>query len=53
MLEYIESKMSSIVGVTREREGAIHQNQTASGVERSVTQSSLITEPWYALHDDI
>lgn len=53
MLEYIEQKMSSIVGVTREREGAIHQNQTASGVERSVTQSSLITEPLYVIHDNI
>ena len=43
--------MSEIAGVTKQREGAIHQNETASGVERSVNQSSHITEYWFHTHE--
>lgn len=53
MLEYIEQKMASIVGITKEREGAIHQQQSVGGVERSVNQSSMITEPYFAIHDNL
>ena len=53
LLEFIKMEMSEIVGVTKQREGAIHQNETASGVERSVNQSSHITEYWYATHESV
>lgn len=51
LLEFIKMEMSEIAGVTKERQGAIHQNQTASGVERSVNQSSHITEYWFYKHE--
>ncbi|MGK2864887.1 MAG: hypothetical protein ACSLE0_23345 [Chitinophagaceae bacterium] len=51
LLEFIKMEMSEIAGVTKQREGAIHQNETASGVERSVNQSSHITEYWFHKHE--
>jgi len=51
LLEFIKMEMSEIAGVTKQREGAIHQNETASGVERSVNQSSHITEYWFFKHE--
>tara|TARA_R110000822_G_scaffold302649_1_gene426911 strand:- start:2112 stop:4526 length:2415 start_codon:yes stop_codon:yes gene_type:complete len=53
LLEFIKMEMSEIAGVTKQREGAIHQNETASGVERSVNQSSHITEFWFATHEAV
>jgi hypothetical protein len=47
LLEFIKMEMGEIAGVSKQREGAIHQNETASGVERSVNQSSHITEYWF------
>jgi len=51
LLEFIKMEMSEIAGVSKQREGAIHQNETASGVERSVNQSSHITEYWFHKHE--
>jgi len=51
LLEFIKMEMSEIAGVTKQREGAIHQNETASGVERSVNQSAHITEYWFHKHE--
>jgi hypothetical protein len=53
LLEFIKNEMGEIAGVTKQREGAIHQNETASGVERSVNQSSHITEFWFAGHEKV
>lgn len=52
MLQFIESQMDKISGITPQREGAISSRETVGGVERSVLQSSLITEPWFMIHDD-
>jgi hypothetical protein len=46
-------EMGEIAGVTKQREGAIHQNETASGVERSVNQSAHITEYWFSTHEKV
>lgn len=51
LLEFIKMEMGEIAGVTKQREGAIHQNETASGVERSVNQSAHITEYWFHKHE--
>jgi len=51
LLEFIKMEMGDIAGVSKQREGAIHQNETASGVERSVNQSSHITEYWFFKHE--
>ena len=53
LLEFIKVEMSDIAGVSKQREGAIHQNETASGIERSVNQSSHITEYWFATHEKV
>jgi hypothetical protein len=52
MLQYIEGQLGTIAGVTKQREGQVDNRETASGVERAVTQSSHITERWFALHED-
>ena len=51
LLEFIKMEMGDIAGVSKQREGAIHQNETASGIERSVNQSSHITEYWFFKHE--
>lgn len=53
ILSKIEQLVDKIVGITPQREGSTHQSETASGVERSVTQSSHITEPWFYIHNEI
>lgn len=53
LLEFIKMEMAEIAGVTKQREGAIHQSETASGVERSVNQSSHITEYWFHKHEKV
>lgn len=52
MLQYLEKQMGVIAGVTEQRQGQVDNRETAQGVERAVTQSSLITEKWFFLHDD-
>jgi hypothetical protein len=53
MLEYIKSDMSEIVGITKQREGQVSSSETVGGVERSVNQSSHITEHWFIKHDAV
>jgi hypothetical protein len=53
ILSKIESVVDEIIGISPQREGAISSTETAQGVERSVTQSSHITEPWFFVHDEI
>ena len=51
MLEFIKMEMSEIAGVSRQREGQISNTETVGGVERSVNQSSHITEYWFNTHE--
>ena len=53
ILAKIEGIVDDLIGISPQREGAISSSETASGVERSVTQSSHITEPWFFIHDEI
>jgi len=52
MLEYIKQELGEIAGVTQQRQGMIDNRETLGGVERSVTQSSHITEKWFMMHDN-
>jgi hypothetical protein len=52
MLQYIETQMGEIAGVTKQRQGQIDNRETVGGVERAVAQSSHITEKWFFLHDE-
>lgn len=49
-LEFIKQEMSEIIGVSDQRLGQISNRETARGVERSVTQSSHITEWYFSEH---
>ena len=52
-LEWLKQSMSEMVGITKQREGAIDNRETVGGVERSVLQSSHITEWLYLQHENI
>lgn len=51
LLEFIKMEMGEIAGVTQQRQGQISNRETVGGVERSVNQSSHITEYWFMLHE--
>jgi len=51
LLEFIKAEMGEIAGVTQQRQGQIENRETVGGVERSVNQSSHITEYWFMLHE--
>lgn len=51
MLQFIENQLGQIAGITKQREGQIESRETVRGVERSVSQSNIITEKYFALHD--
>lgn len=43
--------MDQVTGITQQRQGAIQNRELVGNVERSVTQSSHITERWFRLND--
>jgi len=53
LLEYIKLEMSELAGITKQREGQISNRETVGGVERSVMQSSHITEWWFMRHESV
>ncbi len=53
LLEFIKMEMGEICGVSAQREGQISNRETVGGVERSVNQSSHITEYWFILHESV
>jgi len=53
LLEFIKMEMGEIAGVSRQREGAISNYETAGGIERSVNQSAHITEWWFHTHEKV
>ena len=53
LMDKIESMVSEITGVTKQREGAISSSELVGNVERSVTQSAHITEAWFWTHDQV
>lgn len=53
LMDKIESTVSEITGVTKQREGAISSNELVGNVERSVVQSAHITEPLFWVHNQV
>ena len=51
LLEKIEVMIGEVVGITKQREGSIHNRELVGNVERAVQQSSHITEPLFHLHN--
>lgn len=53
LMDKIESMLSEISGVSKQREGSISANELVGNVERSVVQSAHITEPWFWVHNQV
>ena len=53
LMDKIESMLSEISGVSKQREGSISTNELVGNVERSVQQSAHITEPWFWTHNQV
>ena len=53
LMDKIESMLSEISGVSKQREGSISSNELVGNVERSVVQSAHITEPWFWTHSQV
>ena len=51
LMDKIEQLAGTISGITEQREGAISSNELVGNVERSVVQSSHITEPLFWIHN--
>lgn len=53
LMNKIEDMIGELSGVTKQRQGSIAQNELVGNVERSVVQSSHITEPLFWKHNQI
>lgn len=53
LMDKIESMLSEISGVSKQREGSISSNELVGNVERSVVQSAHVTEPWFWVHNQV
>lgn len=53
ILALIEQKIGRLAGVTEQRLGAIEQRELVNNVEKAITQSSLITEDMYRVHNNV
>jgi len=51
LLDFVENKVQSLSGVTRQRLGSITSSELVGTTERAVEQSSHITEKWYDIHN--
>lgn len=51
LMDKIEELAGTISGITQQREGAISTSEMVGNVERSVVQSSHITEPLFWVHN--
>ena len=53
LLIYLKSSLQDLSGISDQRKGSINSSETVGGVERSVVQSSHITQELFAIHDNV
>jgi hypothetical protein len=53
ILNKLEDMAGELCGVSRQRQGQISSSETVGGVERSVLQSSYVTEQWFMYHNEV
>lgn len=51
LLDFLESRWDGILGITRQRKGQVQASDSVSGTERSVFQSSVISETTFGEFD--
>jgi len=49
---YIKNEINEITGITAQREGVMSNRETLGGINKSLQQSSFITEPYFFIHDN-
>ncbi|NJN99403.1 MAG: hypothetical protein HC875_37555 [Anaerolineales bacterium] len=52
LARYVKIELGEIAGISPQREGEMGNRETLGGIEMSITKSSHITEPWFAVHDN-
>lgn len=52
MLSFIKESLDELTGISPQRKGDIGNRETATGVNQSITNSSLSTEKWFDVHDN-
>jgi hypothetical protein len=53
IIDKLEDMVGELCGVSRQRQGQIATNETVGGVERSVVQSSMVTESLFFYHNEV
>jgi hypothetical protein len=53
LLDWLYNQMGKACGITPQRLGQVSNRETVGGVERATLQSSHITEPIFARHDNL
>ncbi len=53
MLEYIERQLDKISGIAEQRQGQVEASAGLGTTQQAVEASRTITEPWFAVHDNI
>lgn len=53
LLDWLDIQMGKACGITPQRLGQVSNRETVGGVERATLQSSHITEPIFARHDNL
>ena len=53
LMDKVEQLAGTITGITEQREGSINTSEMVGNVERSVIQSSHITEPLFWVHNQV
>lgn len=51
MMQFIKNELGEISGVSQSRQGQIQTRKAVGNVETELTQSSMITEYWFAEHE--
>lgn len=51
MMQYVKTELGNISGISESRQGQIESREAVGNVQREVTQSSHITEYWFAEHE--
>ena len=53
MMEYAKVQMDEILGIPKQRLGAVENRETVGGVEHAIRQSNYVTEIYFKQHDDV
>lgn len=53
MLQYIENQLDKISGIAEQRQGQVETSAGLGTTQQAVEASRTITEPWFAIHDNI